>query len=66
MLRTRALVALWMIGILAVGAIVFIGVAINIASGMDAERERIVSIRAVHGRMWRTRSEEHTSELQSH
>ena len=26
MLRTRALVALWMIGILAVGAIVFIGV----------------------------------------
>lgn len=54
MLRTRALIALWMIGILAVGAIVFIGVAVNIASGMDAERERIAAIRSVHGEMWRT------------
>lgn len=55
MLRTRAFIALWMIGILAVVAIVFIAVSINIiAAGMDAERERVNNILGIHSVLWRT------------
>ncbi len=55
MLRTRAFIALWMIGILAVGAIVFIAVSLNVvAASMDAERERVASILTIHSSLWRT------------
>lgn len=53
-IRTRAFLALWLITILVAGTIVFIAVALNIASVMDAERQRLSEILNVHGSLWRT------------
>lgn len=54
MLRRRALFALWLIGILAAVAMVFIAFALNVAAGMDAERDRVSTILKVHSSLWRT------------
>ena len=40
-IRTRAFLALWLISFLIAGTVAFIFVALNIASAMDAERQRI-------------------------
>ena len=40
-IRTRAFVVLWLITILVAGTIGFIVYALNVASGMDAERQRL-------------------------
>ena len=52
-IRTRAYLALWLVTILVAGTIGFILFAINIASGQDAERQRIAEILNVHGSLWR-------------
>jgi len=52
-IRTRAFLALWLITLLVAGMIGFIVVAVNIASDMDAERQRIAEILNVHGALWR-------------
>ncbi|MBY0492906.1 MAG: response regulator [Cyanobacteria bacterium] len=53
-IRTRALVALWVITILITGTIAFIVVALNIAGRMDVERQRVAGILSIHGSLWRT------------
>ena len=53
-IRTRAFVALWLIMILVTAAIAFILFALNLAGGMDAERQRIAEVLNVHGSLWRT------------
>ena len=52
-IRTRAFLALWLITILVAGTIGVIVFALNIASGMDAERQRLSEILNVHGALWR-------------
>ena len=48
-IRTRAFLALWLITILVAGTIGVIVFALNIASGMDSERQRLSEILNVHG-----------------
>ncbi len=53
-IRTRAFVGLWLLSILAIGAIGFVVFSLNVvAAGMDAERLRIAEIHDIHGSMWR-------------
>jgi signal transduction histidine kinase/DNA-binding response OmpR family regulator/HAMP domain-containing protein len=52
-IRSRAYIALWLITFLVAGTIGFIVVSLNIASGMDAERQRISELLSVHGSLWR-------------
>ena len=52
-IRTRAFLALWLIALLVAGTIGFIAFALNIASGMDDERQRISELLNVHGALWR-------------
>jgi PAS domain S-box-containing protein len=53
-IRTRAFLALWLITFLVVATAGFIAFALNAASQMDAERERIQQVMAVHGSLWRS------------
>ena len=53
-IKTRAYASLWLILALAAGGVVFIFVVLSIASGMDAERQRIAEVLSIHGRLWRT------------
>jgi PAS domain S-box-containing protein len=53
-IRTRAFLALWLITFLVVATTGFIAFALNAASQMDAERERIQQVMAVHGSLWRS------------
>ena len=52
-IRTRAFIGLWLLSIVAVGAIAFVIYAINVASSMDAERLRIAQIMDLQGSMAR-------------
>lgn len=53
-IRTRTYLGLWLIAALAIGAITFVVVALNVASDMDEERERIAQVIEVHSSLWRT------------
>lgn len=53
-IRRRAFLALWLIVLLAAVAIGFVTLSLNVASQMDAERQRIAEILNVHGSLWRT------------
>ena len=53
-IRTRAFLALWLITIIVAGTIGFIAYALSVAGEMDAERQRLHEVRAVHGGLWRT------------
>ena len=53
-IRTRAFLALWLITIIVAGTIGFIAYALHVAGDMDAERQRLHEVRAVHGALWRT------------
>jgi len=53
-IRTRAFLALWLITIIVAGTIGFIAYALSVAGEMDAERQRLHEVRAVHGALWRT------------
>ena len=52
-IRSRAYIALWLVTVLVAGTIGFIVVSLNIASGMDAQRQRISEVLTVHGSLWR-------------
>jgi PAS domain S-box-containing protein len=52
-IRTRALLALWLITIVVAGTIGFITYGLNEAYQMDAERQRVQEVLALHGSMWR-------------
>ena len=52
-IRTRAYVALWLVTILVAGTIGFVLFAVSVASGQDAERQRVAEILNVHGSLWR-------------
>jgi PAS domain S-box-containing protein len=52
-IRSRAYIALWLITFLVAGTIGFITYSLNVASDMDAERQRISEILNVHGSLWR-------------
>ena len=52
-ISTRALLALWLISIIVAGTIGFIAYALSVAGEMDAERQRLHEVRAVHGSLWR-------------
>jgi HAMP domain-containing protein len=64
-IRTRAFVGLWVLAILAVGAILFVIYALRIAAVMDADRQRSFDILNLHTSMWRTlveiRDDQHES-----
>jgi PAS domain S-box-containing protein len=53
-IRTRALLALWLITIVVAGTIGFIGYGLSQAYLMDADRERVQAVLALHGSMWRS------------
>jgi PAS domain S-box-containing protein len=53
-IRTRAFLALWLITILVAGTIGFILFALNVASGQDAERQRIGESLNVNASLWRS------------
>ncbi len=52
-IRSRAYIALWLITFLVAGTIGFIIYSLNVAAGMDAERQRISEVLSVHGSLWR-------------
>jgi len=52
-IRTRALLALWLITIVVAGTIGFITYGLSEAYRMDAERQRVQEVLALHGSMWR-------------
>ena len=52
-IRSRAYIALWLISFLVAGTIGFIIYSLNVASGMDAQRQRILEVLSVHGSLWR-------------
>lgn len=53
-IRIRAFLALWVITILVAGTIGFIFYALRVAGQMDAERERLHTVRSVQGALWRS------------
>jgi PAS domain S-box-containing protein len=52
-IRSRAYIALRLITLLVAGTIGFILYSLNVASDMDAERQRISEVLSVHGSLWR-------------
>jgi PAS domain S-box-containing protein len=52
-IRTRAYLALWLILFMGAGTVGFIVLSLNVASMMDAERQRIAEVLNVHGSLWR-------------
>ncbi len=52
-IKTRAYASLWLIAALAIGGVAFVLIVLNIAAGMDAERQRIAEVLEVHGQLWR-------------
>ena len=53
-IRTRALLALWLITIVVAGTIGFITYGLREAYQMDAERQRVQETLALHGSLWRS------------
>lgn len=53
-IRRRAFVALWSVAGLAAVAIGFVTYSLDVASRMDAERQRIADVLNVHQSMWRS------------
>ena len=53
-IRTRAFLLLWLITILVAGTVGFIIYALNVASGQDADRQRLAETITIHGSLWRS------------
>ncbi len=53
-IRRRAFVGLWVLSLLAIGAILFVMYSLNQAALMDAERQRISEVLNVHATLWRS------------